>query len=159
MLNGANAAALRFGVAGDWEVVQFRPPSWSRRANIAWAACCAARRAPTASMPEVWPAGTDFVLLDGAVRQLDLPASARGLERHYRVGPAVRAYDDPSYVHRVEAFAGVGLRPYRPAHFGAGVARMAAIELAWTRRTRIDGDSWLGTEVPLGEEREAYSCG
>ncbi len=24
------------------------------------------------------------------------------------------------------------------------------------RRTRIDGDSWTGVEVPLGEEREAY---
>jgi hypothetical protein len=24
------------------------------------------------------------------------------------------------------------------------------------RRTRIDGDSWEASEVPLGEEREAY---
>ncbi len=27
---------------------------------------------------------------------------------------------------------------------------------SWVRRTRIDGDSWAGAEVPLGEEREAY---
>ena len=31
--------------------------------------------------PETWPAGARFVLIDGAVGQLDLPASARGVER------------------------------------------------------------------------------
>ncbi len=30
------------------------------------------------------------------------------------------------------------------------------IQLTWTRRTRIDGDSWNHLEVPLGEEVEAY---
>jgi hypothetical protein len=107
-------------------------------------------------MPDVWPAGSDFVLLDKAVDQLDLPAAARGLARHYRVGPASRPYDDPSFLHRVEAFDGVGLRPYRPAHFRAERQPDGGIELDWTRRTRIDGDSWIGRDVPLGEERELY---
>ena len=31
------------------------------------------------------------------------------------------------------------------------------MRLTWVRRTRIDGDSWESVEVPLGEEREAYS--
>jgi hypothetical protein len=26
----------------------------------------------------------------------------------------------------------------------------------WKRRTRIDGDTWQSTEVPLGEDSEAY---
>jgi len=26
----------------------------------------------------------------------------------------------------------------------------------WIRRGRVDADSWLGEEIPLGEEREAY---
>ena len=30
------------------------------------------------------------------------------------------------------------------------------VEIGWTRRTRVDGDSWEVAEVPLGEEREAY---
>jgi hypothetical protein len=107
-------------------------------------------------MPEVWPAGTDFVLLDGAVGQLHLPSAARGYERHLRVGPAVRSYDDPSYVHRVETFVGVGLRPYRPAHLRVSRRADQVIALSWTRRTRIDGDNWEGPEVPLGEEREEY---
>jgi hypothetical protein len=106
--------------------------------------------------PALWPAGTDFVLLDGGVSQLSLPMSGRGMERHYRVGPAVRAYDDDSYLHVVETFMGIGLRPYRPVHLRACRRADQSIELGWIRRTRLDGDSWLGPEVPLGEEREAY---
>ena len=107
--------------------------------------------------PETWPAGTRFVLIDGAVGQLDLPASARGRRAALpRSGRPRRAYDHPSYEHRVETFDGVGLRPYRPAHLVAEREADGAVRLAWTRRTRIDGDSWAGTDVPLGEEREAY---
>ena len=107
-------------------------------------------------MPETWPAGTDFVLLDAAVGQVRLPQAARGSERHFRIGPVVRSYDDPSYVHRVETFAGVGLRPYRPVHLRVRRRADQAIELRWVRRTRIDGDNWAGTDVPLAEEREEY---
>jgi hypothetical protein len=28
--------------------------------------------------------------------------------------------------------------------------------VTWVRRTRIDGDSWSGADVPLGGDREAY---
>ena len=31
--------------------------------------------------------------------------------------------------------------------------------LSWSRRTRIDGDSWELVEVPLGEENERYELG
>ncbi len=59
-------------------------------------------------------------------------------------------------MHRIEGFAGVGLRPYAPVHLK--VARQAGGDLAasWVRRTRIGGDSWSGIEVPLGETAEAY---
>jgi hypothetical protein len=63
--------------------------------------------------------------------------------------------DDPSYVEKVLAFQGVGLRPYAPAHLRA-VAVGGDLALGWVRRTRIDGDSWEGIEVPLGEAAESY---
>ena len=58
-------------------------------------------------------------------------------------------------MHRDLAFDGIGLRPYAPVHLRAprvGAGR----EISWIRRTRIDGDSWQGTEVPLGEDVESY---
>ena len=30
------------------------------------------------------------------------------------------------------------------------------VRCSWFRRTRIDGDSWQGTDVPLGEDVESY---
>ncbi len=156
VLNGANAAALRFGSAGDWEVIQFQTAELVAPQEYLLGGLLRGQAGTDGVMPDLWPVGTDFVLLDGAVGQLHLPASARGLERHYRIGPATRPYDDPSYVHYIEAFAGVGLRPYRPTHFAARRRADGGIALAWTRRTRVDGDSWVGADVPLGEEREAY---
>jgi hypothetical protein len=75
--------------------------------------------------------------------------------RHWRIGPAGRPYDDPSYQHRVLAFAGEGLRPYRPCHLRLAEAD-GGLHARWIRRTRIDGDGWEAPEVPLGEEAERY---
>ena len=98
--------------------------------------------------------GTDFVLLNGAVSQVDLAAAERGLDRHYRIGAAHLPLDDDSYVHHIFAGQGVGLRPYAPVHLRALVDGDVAV--SWVRRTRVEGDVWQSYEVPLGEEREAY---
>ena len=116
VLNGANVggAALgrRRGLGGD----PVRDGRTGRARRVSARGLLRGQAGTDAAMPAAWPAGTEFVLLDGALQQVDLPASARGLARHFRVGPATRTYDDPSYVHHVEAFEGVGLRPYRPVH-------------------------------------------
>jgi len=156
VLGGANAAALRHGEAGDWEVIQFRSATLVAPQVYRLGGFLRGQAGTDWLIPEAWPAGTDFVALDAAVEQLGVPAAMRGLERHYRIGPAKRAYDDPSYLHMVEAFAGVGLRPYPPTHLTVERLASGDLRLRWVRRTRIDGDSWLGTDVPLGEEREQY---
>ncbi|QBY02606.1 hypothetical protein E2K80_03140 [Rhodophyticola sp. CCM32] len=155
VLNGANVAAIGAGDAGPWEVMQFAnavlvgPGLWEISMRLRGQA------GSDGIMPDIWPPGSLFVLLDGGPEQIDLALSARGLARYYRIGPARRPLDDASYEERHLAFDGVGLRPYAPAHLRAR-AGAAALDLSWVRRTRIDGDSWQGTEVPLGEESEAY---
>jgi hypothetical protein len=156
VLHGANAAALRFGPEGDREVIQFETAELIDPRVYRLESILRGQAGTDGTAPDTWPPGTQFILLDGAVDQLDLPISARTLERHYRVGSATRAYTHRSYEHRVEAFDGVGLRPYRPAHLTAERQPDGGIQLAWVRRGRIDGDSWAGTDVPLGEEHEAY---
>jgi hypothetical protein len=56
---------------------------------------------------------------------------------------------------RVEAFDGVGLRPYPVSHLRYKIVA-GDVLCDWKRRTRIDGDSWLSAEVPLAEDAEAY---
>ena len=155
VLNGANAAAIGLGSDGPWEVIQFAeatlvgPDLWDIGLRLRGQA------GTDGIMPDDWPPGALFVLLDGRPGQIELPLSARGLQRHYRVGPAGKSYDHPVYTHEVLAFDGAGLRPYAPAHLRAPLVG-ADRQISWIRRTRIDGDSWQGTEVPLGEDSEAY---
>ncbi|MFT3973801.1 MAG: glycoside hydrolase/phage tail family protein [Amaricoccus sp.] len=156
VLGGANAAALRNGESGDWEVLQFRTATLISPQVYKLGGLLRGQAGTDWLIPEAWPAGTSFVALDEAIGQLVVPSSMRGVERHYRIGPAKRSYDDPSYVHLVEAFSGVGLRPYAPTHLSTLQLSGVGLRLRWVRRTRIDGDSWLGLDVPLGEEREQY---
>ncbi len=155
VLNGANAAAIGTGGDGDWEVIQFAGATLVGDGLWEIGLRLRGQLGTDGVMPEVWPEGSLFVLLDGAPGQIELPASARGLARHYRVGPARRSVDDPSFVEKVLAFQGVGLRPYAPAHLRAAAVG-GDLGLSWVRRTRIDGDSWEGIEVPLGEALESY---
>ncbi len=156
VLNGANVAAIGDGAPGNWEVFQFTdavlvsPGVYDISGRLRG-------QAGTDHLAEVaWPAGSYFVLLDGAVGQISLAASARGLARHYRIGPAARPVDDPAYGHLVEAFQGIGLRPLSPVHLRAEVQATGDVAVNWVRRTRIDGDSWLSVDVPLGEDAELY---
>ena len=155
VLNGVNLMAIGDGSSDRWELFQFAQAT-PVSAGI-WDVSLRLRGqlGTDALMPPVWPEGSIAVLLDGAPEQILLPASARGLARHYRIGSAARSYDDPSYRHRVEAFAGAGLRPLSPCHLRAA-ATGSGWAISWVRRTRLDGDSWEGFEVPLGETQELY---
>lgn len=155
VLNGANLAAIGDGSADRWEVFQFAaavlvaPDTWEVSLRLR------GQCGTDGVMPAVWPVGSKVVLIDRALQQLDVAPETRGLARTWRIGAALRGYADPSVVTRSEAFAGNGLRPYPVAHLRA-VASGGDRSITWVRRTRLDGDSWISAEVPLGEEREAY---
>ncbi len=153
VLNGANLMAVGDGSAGNWELIQFRDAALVATGVYDLTALLRGQ-AGTENVP-AWPTASTVVLMDRAPKQLSVALSERDLARHYRIGPAKRPYNDPSYVHRIEAFEGIGLRPYAPVHIQP--RRVAAdLAVSWVRRTRIGGDSWSGIEVPLGETGEAY---
>jgi hypothetical protein len=155
VLNGANSMAIGDGSADRWEVFQFShaelvaPMTWDLTGRLR------GQVGTDSIMPDVWPVGSRIVLLDGGPQQVDLSITARGLARSWRLGISARGFDDPDVVEQVLAFDGVGLRPYAPVHLRA---RWTAgdLVLTWIRRTRIDGDNWASSEVPLGEDREVW---
>lgn len=155
VLNGGNRAAIRFGGSGDWEVVQFRDAELVGDREYKLSGLLRGQFGTEFTMPNEWPVGTDFVLLDVALTQVEIASNERGLDRHYRVGNANLPYADDSYSHRIFAGLGVGLRPYAPAHLKTENIG-GDLQVDWVRRTRIDGDLWQNVEVPLGEYREAY---
>lgn len=155
VLNGANALAIGDGSAANWEILQFADAHIVAPDTYELSVRLRGQLGTDGIMPPVWPAGSTVVLLDLALTQLDLASSARGLMRYYRVGAASRGYDVSSVVLRTEAFDGIGLRPYPVAHLRRDDTA-GDLLLSWKRRTRLEGDSWQSTEVPIGEEHEAY---
>lgn len=156
VLAGANAVAIGDGSAENWEVIQFRDAEMVAPGVFEIRKRLRGQLGTNSIMPTVWPPGSPVVLLDKSLTQVDLAQSARGLARHYRIGALARGVDDPNVIHRVEAFRGIGLRPYSPSHLTAKRQANGDVSVKWVRRTRIDGDSWEGLEVPLGEVREQY---
>ncbi len=154
VLGGANAIAVQ-NADGDWEVVQFAaaeltaPNEWTlTRLLRGQAGTETAMRSPIAP-------GARIVLLDGAQQQLDLKQNEATLPFNYTWGPPNKPLSDPSYQIAPEQFAAIGLRPLSPVQLAANW-QGSDLALAWIRRTRLGGDSWDQTEVPLAEETEAY---
>ncbi len=155
LLAGANLAAIGDGSPDGWELIQFQNAELVGAQTYVLGNLLRGQQGTDALMPPLWPAGSRFVLLNGAVSQIDMAANYRNVTQYFRIGPAQLDVADPSYVDRVYAFAGNGLRPYAPAHLRAEADDLGDLQIDWTRRTRIDGDFWDG-EVPLGETSEAY---
>ena len=156
VLSGANVAAIGDGSAANWEVFQFTTATLVAPKTYEISVRLRGQAGSDGMAPAAWPVGSTFVAITSALQQIDLPLSARGLPRYYRIGPAAKGYDTPATVLRIEAFDGIGLRPYPVAHLRVSGAAGADLALKWTRRTRIDGDSWQSPEVPLGEASESY---
>ena len=156
VLNGANVIAIGDGSAARWEIVQFTEAVLVAPSTYDLSLRLRGQQGTDGIMPPEWPIGSTVVLLDQAPQQIDLAVASRGLARYYRIGPAGRGYEDPAVVVKVDAFDGIGLRPYPVAHLSAGMAVSGDVSVSWTRRTRIDGDNWQSIEVPLGEDSEIY---
>ena len=156
LLNGGNLAAIGDGSADKWEVFQFQTAELVDTDTYLLSGRLRGQSGSDAVMPDIWPAGSWFVMLDGSPRQIELATSSRNVAHHYRIGPAGRSIEDSSYSYCVQAFSGVGLKPYAPVHLCCSPNANGDKRFSWIRRTRIMGDSWDVLEVPLGEEAESY---
>jgi len=155
ILSGRNLALIGDGSTGNWEVFQFANADLVAPDTYDLTLRLRGQAGTDAAMPADWPVGSNFVLLDAAMQQLNLAAAAVGTQTYLRFGPAARPIDDTSYRYRTEVFAGIGNRPLSPCHL-----KKTDIggdhHFGWIRRTRIGGDTWTGTDVPVSEETERY---
>src|SRR5690606_33608760 len=130
LLAGGNLAALGDGSPDRWEVFQFGSAVLVERDTYLLGDLLRGQQGSDVVMPDLWPEGSYMVLLDGTSEQIGLPASARGLARHYRIGPAARPLDDPSFTAARLAFDGIGLKPYAPVHLRARQVPDGALKLS-----------------------------
>ncbi|MGH1418220.1 MAG: baseplate multidomain protein megatron [Hyphomicrobiaceae bacterium] len=154
VLSGSNAACVR-NSSGGWEVFQFLSAELIATDVYELSALLRGQAGTEAEMLDGINPGATFILLDGAVAEIDVTSNDLRLPLNWRYGPAGRDIGDASYVDIVHAYQGVGLRPFSPVHPRA-IRTNDDIALSWIRRTRVGGDSWETVEVPLGEDEERY---
>lgn len=155
VLGGENYCAVQ-NADGGWEVIQFRDASLEATLTYNLTGLLRGQAGTERAMRDPVASGARFVLLDAAPVQVDMGAGDVGLDFNWKYGPSVYDIGDTSYQTTTYVFAGVGLRPLSPVHIDGAFDGGGDLDLSWVRRTRINGDSWEQTEVPLGEDSEAY---
>lgn len=137
---GGNTIAIGDGVSDNWEIVQFADADSIGNRQYEIRNLLRSQLGTTAMMPRAWPAGSIVVVLDGHPEQITIPSASRGLERHYRYGPAKQAVGSASYKYTQRSFAGDGYRPYPVVHLNAG-PDPSGMMVNWICATCIEGDS------------------
>lgn len=155
LLGGANVAAVQ-RADGVWEVLQFANAELVGSDTYRLSRLLRGQAGSEWAMGDPLPPGAPFVLLDQQI-----VAVARGLDAlerpmQLRVVDATRDHGDATALAMEITPQPTALMPLSPVHVRA-VRAGSGISISWTRRTRRDGDSWAAGDVPLGEEREAYS--
>jgi hypothetical protein len=153
-LSGRNLFALQ-GADGRWEIFSAARAELigERSYRLSHVLRGLAGSEPQAA--RTVPAGALLVKLDEAVAPLTTSLQDLGQTRRYRIGPSGRDHADASVTEIVATVPRDALRPFAPVQVAAK-REAAGIRLAWTRRTRLNGDGWDAIDVPLDEDAERY---
>ncbi len=154
IFQGRNLAALE-NSDGEFEVIQFRDVTLIDENVYELSTLLRGQGGTEGAMRMPLAAGARFILLDGAVRQVDMSLDDVARPFNWTFGPGNRDIGDPAFGTLTRSFNGMGLRPLSPVHV-TGERSGNDLEINWIRRTRIGGDGWEQSEVPLGEETELY---
>jgi hypothetical protein len=153
LLAGANAAAVR-RPDGAWEIIQFANAELIADNTYLLSRFLRGQAGTEWAIAAQLPSGAPFVLLDQHI--VTVATGIDALERtvQLRIVASGRDHADPTALTLPLTPKATALRPLAPVHLNA-VRAAGGVLFSWTRRTRIDGDSWVG-EVPLGEDSEQY---
>ncbi len=155
ILNGGNSALVKC-VSGGWEIIQFQEAVEVSAGVWQLFGLLRGQLGTEDAMLAGAAARADFVLLNSAVSAAGLNASEIGIELNWRAGPVGKDFSVDFFSAQTAAGGVRALTPLSPVHLKKKAQADGTIQFSWVRRSRIDADSWLGADVPLGEAEESY---
>ena len=157
VLGGANILAVQ-QVSGEWEILQFGNADLIAANTYRLTRLLRGQRGTEFAMgAAAAPAGATVVLIDAALHRTVTGTELKDLALNWRFGPAHLDVANAAYQQQSLILKGNGLRPFAPVQLkGRRDLVSGDWALSWVRRTRISGDSWSLTEIPLNEASEAY---
>ncbi|QDY68929.1 baseplate multidomain protein megatron [Qingshengfaniella alkalisoli] len=153
---GENMLAISDGVGGDWELLQFCEVELIAQNRYALRKRLRGQLGTESCIADCWPAGSVVVVIDRALFQPLADSQALGSTRHFRIGPSTKPITDWRYVQLEHDFVGRGLKPYSPVHLSSQNLVSGDHRISWVRRSRLHGDLWHLSAIPLDEARERY---
>ena len=154
--SGGNAAAVK-SQSGEWEIFQFAKAELVGGGLWKLSKLLRGQLGTEQAALNGAPIGSRFVLLDEAVKALQVQSGQLAKSLTFRVVPSGAALDDENNTNLAIAMSGRGLRPLSPVHLK--VARNQAngdAQFIWIRRDRLEADSWADSAIPMSETEERY---
>jgi hypothetical protein len=151
MLNGSNYALL--GADGRWEVIQFQTATLIDTDTYTLSILTRGRQG-TGHNTGNHAIGDTFILLNSAIKRLDMSSSAIGTSYYWRIVPFGTLVGDATSVSFTNN--GENLECFSPANIHVTRDASGNITITWHRRTRFGGTWKNYTDAPLNEAYEAY---
>lgn len=155
VLNGANALAV-IANNGVWEILQFENAVETAQSSWRLTGLLRGQLGTEDAASVGSPTGAYTVLLDDTITPAGLADSEIGLSLNWRVAPSGLLLDSDLF----SSWSGIGgiraLMPLSPVHLRGQKTAIGDLAFSWVRRGRLDADSWLSADIPLGEETESY---
>lgn len=155
LLNGANSAAVK-GSDGQWEVLQFQFAEEVTAGIWRLSNLLRGQLGTDALAEKTIPAGSSFVLLNGAVEPAGLRSSEIGSNLEWYVGAGGYPISADYFDSIIAAGGLAASRPLSPVHLRVSKNAEQDKEISWIRRGRVDADEWHYSDIPLGEAAENY---
>ncbi|QRM54762.1 glycoside hydrolase TIM-barrel-like domain-containing protein [Sinorhizobium sp. BG8] len=153
VLDGANRIAVA-STDGRWEIIGFLDAEEISGGRWRLSGLLRGLAGSEDAMAAGHTAQSAVVVLDEAVRPLGIAADEAGRSLNWiaeRIGGGGGMAGPIAFAGGVRA-----LTPLAPVHLRARRDVSGQIRFSWTRRGRVNADSWLSTDIPLDEPQEAY---
>lgn len=155
VLAGANSLAIQ-GADGQWEIVQFLGATLVAPGTYELSGLLRGQGGTDPAMSDLAPVGSAVVVLSSDLARVGLSRSERGLPLIWRAALAGGAASGETMSELDYVWQGLGERPWSVCHLRTAPAPLGAVNVQWIRRTRVGGDDWGASDVPLSETREVY---
>nr|WP_244271845.1 glycoside hydrolase/phage tail family protein [Pseudovibrio denitrificans] len=155
VLAGANACAVRKG--DQWEVIQFCNAELVAPMTYKLSKLLRGQLGTEHLVGITAPTNAEFILLNQSLPKLPWTSDKAGVALSYRVVPAGKPLGFKWAANLSYEGGQTALKPFAPVHLKATVQENGDLALNWIRRTRWEGDSWATSDIPVQEDKLAFS--
>ena len=158
VFSGENALAIQTETGnsgGNWEVLQFQKAQLIGPGRWRLTKLLRGQLGTNFEMAAGIAAGAEGVLLNAALLPVPVSRNQVGTAFNWSVGAAGKIFSQSETVSGQTLCSAISLRPLSPCHLRMNNQENAH-RFTWIRRSRMGGDNWDYTEIPLDFASEQY---